>query len=131
MTRLAVLLVDDEQLILDSLRIQIRKALGEARCAIECATDVEEAWDVIEELVASEVRIVLIFSDWLMPGTRGDAFLGEVKNRYPKITRVLLTGQADSDVLRRVQDEGIVDKLLFKPWTQGDLLHTISLALPG
>ena len=31
--------------------------------------------EVIDELVGDSVEVLIIVSDWLMPGTRGDEFL--------------------------------------------------------
>ena len=126
---IAVLLVDDEQLVLQSLRNQYRRLIGDSDIAVECAGSVSEAWEVIEDLQEVGVQVVLVVSDWLMPSTRGDVFLADVQTRMPSIKRVLLTGQADHDVLRRVVAHGIADLLIFKPWSELDLRDTLALVL--
>ena len=65
----------------------------------ETAEDVPEAWEVLEELEEMGAEVVIIVSDWLMPGVRGDEFLIEVRRKHPQIARVMLTGQADEDAL--------------------------------
>jgi len=127
MSKLVALLVDDEQLVLDSLRLQIRR-LGRDDLAIECANSAAEAWEVIEELQGEGALILVIISDWLMPATRGDAFLEGVKARFPRIRRVMLTGQADGEALQRVTQGGVVDMVLSKPWSDRDLEMALELA---
>lgn len=124
--RRALILVDDERVVLDSLRLQI----GRVRSTdfdIECADSVDEAWEVIAALHDEGVTVPLVMSDWLMPGTRGDAFLEQVRARLPDTHRVLLTGQADGEALRRVHEAGLVDRLLFKPWSEEDILDVVAL----
>jgi CheY-like chemotaxis protein len=124
--RAAVLLVDDERVVLESLRLQIRRMCGDG-LAIECAEGVAEAWEVLEELRNEGVSVVLVLSDWLMPVTRGDAFLEEVKLRFPQMKRVMLTGQADDQAVRRVREGGLADLLLLKPWSDQDLVAMMEL----
>ena len=124
-----VLLVDDEKMVLDSLKQQIRGLFGpDLEC--ETAENAEEAWEVLEELMAEdEGRVILVVSDWLMPRVKGDELLEKVRDRYPNISRVLLTGQADPEVLARLQSEGLLDALLFKPWQAETLEKTVASAL--
>ena len=129
-TRAAVLLVDDERVVLDSLRLQIRRMCGD-ELTIECAGGAAEAWEVLDELKGEGVTIVLVMSDWLMPVTRGDAFLEEVKLRFPETKRVMLTGQADEQAIRRVRERGLADLLLLKPWSSHDLVAMMRLISPG
>lgn len=125
----AVLLVDDERIVLDSLRLQIRRMREDL--VIECAGGVAEAWEVLEDLRDEDVTVLLVISDWLMPVTRGDAFLEEVKARFPEIKRVMLTGQADNDALARVRGAGLADAVLFKPWSDQDVLAMMALVSSG
>ena len=128
MSTAVALLVDDEKTVLDALRRQLRDLGGRAvRC--ETAEHVEEAREVLEELQLDDEPIILVVSDWLMPGTRGDAFLAEVRARFPSVIRVMLTGQADLEALRRVESEGIAHLLLTKPWQLSDIERALALAL--
>jgi CheY-like chemotaxis protein len=126
----AILLVDDEKVVLDSLSGQLSQLYG-SRYVYEQAENVAEAWEVIEELHDGGTRILVIVSDWLMPGTRGDDFLVEVRRRHPDIRTVLLTGQADDAAIRRVHEEAQVERVLFKPWSVDDLRETVERALAG
>lgn len=142
MSETTVLLVDDDRTILQALREQLRALFG-SRLACETAESAEEAWEVLAELQeggglgpepqaergVGETRVILIVSDWLMPEVKGDVFLGEVRERYPGIVRVMLTGQADASVLEKVRSQGIVHALMFKPWTRAELEDAVRMAL--
>ncbi|HRG98549.1 MAG TPA: response regulator [Polyangiaceae bacterium] len=124
----SIVLVDDERIIVDSLRLQIRRLRGELE--VECAGSVSEAWELLEELHADGSTVLVVISDWLMPVTRGDAFLDELKSKFPGIKRVLLTGQADEEALRRVRDRDLVDLMLHKPWSEQDIRDVMALVPP-
>ena len=73
----AIICVDDEVTILESLKEQLKRTFGD-RYIYEVAESADEAWEIIEELKADNINIILIVSDWLMPKTKGDEFLIEV-----------------------------------------------------
>ncbi len=123
-----VLLVDDEKTVLDALRRQV-VALGGRRLRCETAEHVDEAWEVLQELTEFEEHVILVVSDWLMPGTRGDAFLADVRFRHPDVVRVMLTGQADPSALERVVREQLAHLVLSKPWRESDVQAALALAL--
>ncbi len=128
MSRQAILCVDDEPLILQSLRDQLENHLGD-QYHYEFAESADEAFEVIDELHDSEFHILLIVSDWLMPGMKGDEFLIQVHRRFPDILLIMLTGQADDDAIARTREEARLDACLRKPWTEQELIQTLSLGL--
>jgi CheY-like chemotaxis protein len=124
----AILCVDDEPIVLKSLRDQISRNFGH-KYACEIASSVDEAWEVIEELYGEGVKVLLIVSDWLMPGVKGDEFLIEVHQKFPDIVTVLLTGQADEAAITRTRSEANLYACLSKPWSEQELLSTIEASL--
>lgn len=128
--RTVILLVDDEKTVLDSLSEQLARLYPEG-LECEAAESAEEAWDVLRELDTDEdVQVVVVVSDWLMPGERGDEFLAKVRTAYPRIGRIMLTGQADPDALERARTEAVAHRILFKPWRPEDLREAIRQAAP-
>lgn len=111
----AILIVDDEPLILMALRRELRAELG-AGYIYETAGDGEEGLEIVEDLVESGVRVVLVVSDWLMPGMKGDEFLLELRRRHPEIKTIMMTGQADETQIEKVRQAGALDAFFFKPW---------------
>ena len=127
MKRTVILLVDDEKTVLDSLSEQLRRLYPDG---VECevAESAEEAWEVLRELDDEEVEVLVVVSDWLMPGQRGDEFLAQVRSSYPRIGRIMLTGQADPTALDRARSGGAAHRILFKPWRPEDLRAAIAEA---
>lgn len=128
MTNSTILCVDDEVMILESLREQLQRHFGD-RYLYEVAEGPDEAWQLIQELYDEGIRILVIVSDWLMPGVKGDEFLIAVHKRYPDIVTVMLTGQADAAAVERVQTEANLYACLRKPWTEKELVQIIETAL--
>lgn len=124
----AILCVDDEAIILTSLKEQLRRRFGE-RYLYETASSAQEAWEVIDELCTEHIDILVIVSDWLMPGIKGDEFLAQVHRRYPKIVTVLLTGQADEASIERARREANLYACVHKPWRESELAQLIESAL--
>ncbi len=128
MSESAILCVDDEVVILDSLKEQLKRRFGDS-LIYEVAESAEEAWEVIEELQAEDIEIIVIVSDWLMPGTKGDEFLIQIHQRFPQLIKVMLTGQADKAAIERAKQEANLHACLYKPWTEEELSHIITSAL--
>jgi CheY-like chemotaxis protein len=130
MTKKAILFVDDEQLILQSLKAQIKKHFGD-RYLYEFAESGDEAWEVIEELHEDGRHILMIVSDWLMPNMRGDELLIQVHRKFPNIVNVMLTGQADEAAIARTRTHANLHCCLFKPWDEHELIETLKTGLEG
>lgn len=124
----AILCVDDDQIVLTSLRDQISRHFGNSYIC-EIANSATEAWEVIEELYQDEVIILLIITDWLMPEIRGDEFLIKVHQKFPLIRTIMLTGQADSEAIARTFQEAQLSACISKPWTEEELIETIKNSL--
>ena len=128
MSESAIICVDDEVVILDSLKEQLKRKFGD-RFIYEVAECAEEAWEVIEELQEDDIDIIVIVSDWLMPGTKGDEFLIQIHQRFPEVIKVMLTGQADETAIERARKEANLHACLYKPWTEEELSQIIVSAL--
>jgi CheY-like chemotaxis protein len=121
---LAILCVDDEQVILTSLTEQIRSHFGK-RFSYETALDGEEALEVLDELCDEGIKTIVIVSDWLMPGMKGDELLVQIHQRFPQTVKVMLTGQADSAAVERAKREANLYSYLQKPWSREELLQVL------
>ncbi|MGR3277421.1 response regulator [Acaryochloris sp. 'Moss Beach'] len=128
MANSAIICVDDESVVLRSLRDQISKYFGDQHTC-EIAESVEEAWEVIDELKEDDVEILIIISDWLMPGTKGDEFLIELNQKFPEIVTVLLSGQADQSAVDRIHQNMKLHAYVSKPWNEEDLMDVIKTGL--
>lgn len=124
MSKLAILCVDDEVTILNSLIRQMENAFGDSYL-YEIAENAEEGLEIIAEMQAEDIGIIVIVSDWLMPGMKGDEFLIEVHKKFPKVVKILLTGQADEAAIERVKKEADLHRYLRKPWQNQELIDCI------
>lgn len=120
----AILCVDDEKLILIALIQELKNSFG-TDYVYEKATDAYQAYKIIDDLVRDGIKIILIISDWLMPGIKGDEFLETVRSRHPGIQAVMITGQADSAVIERLLSTGCVTAVIEKPWDPQRLIEVV------
>ncbi|MDG2991913.1 response regulator [Candidatus Synechococcus calcipolaris G9] len=128
MAKPVILCVDDERVILESLRTQLKTAFGE-QYLYETAESADEAMELIDELQDDSADVIVIVSDWLMPKVRGDEFLIRVHKKFPKVVKVMLTGQADEAAIQRAVDEANLHRCLYKPWHSDELVETIKSGL--
>lgn len=128
MSKPIILCVDDEKVVLKSLKTQLKSAFGNTYI-YELAENPADALELIDEINDDDIPIILIVSDWLMPGMKGDEFLIRVHKKFPKIVKVMLTGQADEDAVKRAFDEADLHRCLHKPWSEEELIETIKTAL--
>lgn len=128
MSDIAILCVDDEAMVLDSLKEQLRRKFGDT-LLYETAESVLEAWEIIDDLVDDNVKIVIIVSDWLMPNIKGDEFLIDVHLKFPSAIKIMLTGQADKDAVDRTKKQANLFSYIQKPWHESDLMQTIQSGL--
>lgn len=128
MTEAAILCVDDETVILETLQEQISRYFGD-KFVYEAAESAEEALEILEELDEEGIKIVVIVSDWLMPGMRGDEFLFQVYQRFSDIKTIMLTGQADESAIERAKEEANLYSCIYKPWREEQLIKIITTAL--
>lgn len=127
-SRPTILCVDDEAMVVKSLRDQLRRGFAR-EIDIEIAESGEEGLEVLEDLFSDGISVPVVISDQLMPGMRGEAFLAEVHRRDPRILTVLLTGQATADAVGAAVNEAKLYRYIGKPWGERDLMLTLRSAL--
>ena len=124
MMEFAILCVDDEEIVLDSLKEQLRRYLpGDYR--IETAENGSEALEVLAELEDENVEVPIIISDQIMPGIKGDDLLATVHQLYPSALKIFLTGQAGLDAVGNAVNKANLYRYIAKPWDETDLHMTI------
>jgi CheY-like chemotaxis protein len=128
MSKPAILCVDDEVAVLESLEIELRQAFNE-HYFYEFAESAAEALEIIDELCEDDINILVIVSDWLMPGMKGDELLIKIHQKYPKIVTVMLTGQADKEAIERTKSQANLHAFLQKPWQNSELIEAIKSGL--
>ena len=127
MNKPVILCVDDEPDILNTLKMQLKNEFKNDYF-YELAESGDEALDLLKDF-QEEVQVIVVISDWLMPGIKGDELLIKVHQKYPKIIKVMLTGQADAAALQRAVKEADLYCCLYKPWKCKELIETIKSGL--
>jgi len=118
-TKANLLIVDDEANTLASLSRAFRLA-GHKVTVCDNATKALE--------LAKSQNFDLIFSDAVMPGKDGLAFLKELKSQEIATPTVMMSGQADIEMAVRATRLGALD-FLEKPISSDRLLLTVETAL--
>lgn len=110
-----VLIIDDEEMILSSLKRLLRQEF-----LVLTAASGEEGLAVMQH---EEVHIIL--SDQRMPGMSGVDFLSNVKGQFPDAIRLLLTGYADVESVIAAINSGNIYRYLVKPWNPEELISVM------
>ncbi len=127
LSNLAIICVDDEAVILDSLKDQLKRQYP--RCTIEMAESGEEALELLAELHLENSPVALVISDQIMPGMKGDQLLTEIHQKYPNVLKILLTGQASPEAVVNAVNQANLYRYIAKPWEEADLRLTVAEAL--
>jgi C4-dicarboxylate-specific signal transduction histidine kinase len=112
-----ILVVDDDFGVLKS----ISRFLHPYPFQVFTALDAAEGIEILRAIGNFQV----VISDYLMPVTNGDQFLGEVARRWPDARRVILSAYADQKILLAAINEGRVHRYITKPWDDLQLLIVI------
>jgi response regulator RpfG family c-di-GMP phosphodiesterase len=115
-----ILLVDDEESILNSLRRLLRGQPYE----VLLATSGEQALDIM-----AKQPVDLVMSDARMPNMDGATLLAHIHQRHPDTLRILLTGYADLTMIVKAINDGQIDRYISKPWHDEELLLTLRQSL--
>ncbi len=112
-----IVLVDDEEMVLTSLRSIL---------ALETDYNIQtflSAKEAMEYITNSDVDLVI--SDFLMPEMDGITFLAGVRDIKPEIPRIILTGYADKEnAIKAINEVGLY-QYIEKPWDNEDLMIII------
>ena len=122
--RKVILSVDDEKIVLDSLRSMFRRHFWR-EYELEFAESAEEAFEIIEEIESTGDSLFAIVSDWLMPKMKGDEFLQKVMENRENVRTIILSGQADDRAIQEAMAQTHLDYFISKPWDEEDLIEKI------
>ena len=123
-----IICVDDEQTILESLKIELESALGD-EYIIEMAQGGEEALEVLSFSIEDDYEVALVIADYIMPDMKGDELLKRIHAISPKTLKIMLTGQADVEAVGNAINYAKLYRYMAKPWQAEDLKLTVTEAL--
>jgi PAS domain S-box-containing protein len=119
-TQPRVLLVDDEALVLSSYARALRSLP---------ITVLTAATPALALAVLDRHAIDVVIADYRMPDMDGDAFLEQVRERWPDTVRLLNTGHADLRAVEEVVRRGGIFRMLTKPCEPEKLLTAVRDAI--
>lgn len=104
--RIGVLIVDDDVDVLNLVEHELKSDF-----------DVSKADSIIqafEQVKNNDIKIVL--SDERLGNESGAELLADIKEQYPDIVRILISGYTDSDAIMNAINKANVFKFIVKPW---------------
>lgn len=128
MGRDKILCVDDEELMVDALKIELVNNIS-SDIIIETATNAKEALLIVNESINQGDRFILVISDQKMPGMTGEVLLAELDKLIPQALKILLTGYTDLDAVQYAINNAGLFRYILKPWEQEDLILTVKQAI--
>ncbi len=115
----SILVVDDELRALESVQRILRPYFD-----VHIATDVDEA----RKLLALQ-WIQVLLCDQRMPNMSGVDFLSEVREEYPDVIRMIISGYSDPNDIIKAVNEGGIYQYICKPWQPDELISKIQNAI--
>lgn len=128
MKRSVILCVDDEPIVLKSIKAELKDAFGDAH-VIETTESGSEALKLYEELCEDGCEVPVVISDYLMPGIKGDELLIRIHEKNPRTLKIMLTGQATTDAVGNAINKAKLYRYISKPWDKYDLVLTVREAV--
>jgi thioredoxin reductase (NADPH) len=113
--RPAIVVVDDEPVVLAAVARDLRRGFGEGYRIVRTGSG-EEALEALRELVRRGEQVALLVADQRMPGLSGTDYLVRAREVVPTAKRVLLTAYADTEAAIQAINEVSLDYYLLKPW---------------
>ncbi|WP_415893682.1 HD domain-containing phosphohydrolase [Neptuniibacter sp. PT8_73] len=111
-----ILLVDDEQAVLNSLK----RLLRPLRCKVLTTVSPLEALEILREN-----PVDILVSDMRMPEMGGEEFLEKAAQEFPDIERIVISGYAEAQAAIDAINRGKISRFLLKPWEDSDVLKMV------
>lgn len=120
----AVLIVDDEFIILESLKIQLERILDKD-VIFELASSGEEANAIIDDLYINQINLLLVISDFNLDDCKGTDILSYCNGKFSNSKKIILSGQLDNKIIIHFKESNDLHDLFSKPWSFDDLRKSI------
>ena len=118
-----ILVVDDERIIRDGIRLTLEHQHFQVMMAVDGA-------DALTQFVAHRANISLVLTDLMMPVMNGVTLARALRAINPAVAIAVMSGMVEVDNARELVALGIPD-VLAKPFTTETLLETVHRRLTG
>lgn len=126
--RSVIICVDDEKVLLNVLAEQLEAWFG-TNYIIEKALSGAECLEIIDNCIARKRDVSVVISDYIMPVMKGDELLEKVKEKDPKIKKIMLTGYSSIEGIIHAINKAGLYRFISKPWDNKDLMLTLLEAI--
>jgi CheY-like chemotaxis protein len=123
--RYAVVCVDDDPIILQVLSFQLEKIIDKKCTLLEYFTDPVVALDSIDELMGMKIDVIFVIVDYQMPQMNGAQLVRAIKEKYPDMSCVMLSGQANSVQVTDLMRDKMLREFVVKPWEEKTLFSVL------
>ena len=122
-----ILFVDDEYYVLQTLKAILRRDFTEYRLLF--AQNGKDALELLIDCPAEELNQLIVFTDWLMPGLKGDELLLQIAEKYPQSINYLLSGMINREPAKDIFEKARIRQIIQKPWDNNELVNLIQESL--
>lgn len=112
-----VLFVDDENLLLEGIKRQLRR---------EFDLSVADGAETALALISEQGPFAVVVSDYNMPGMNGIDFLNTVYQKHPHTVLIMLTGRAELNLAVDALHKAHISRFLNKPCPKEILSETLN-----
>jgi FixJ family two-component response regulator len=122
--------VDDEVWITKALLFLLNSKLRGREYHVEAFNEPLEAAEIIDDNAEHGIDPLVFIVDFQMPGMRGDEFVRKMKRTYPQSKIIMLSGNSNVLLVSELEEEGLMDYYISKPWSRDEFLATLNNCLP-
>ncbi len=116
----SILIVDDEPNVIAA----VKRVFIEDPYQIYSAEGAQEGMEILKN---HPIKVVI--SDEKMPDISGAEFLAMVRQQFPDVTRIMLTGHASIDSAMKAINEGEIYRFFTKPWNGMEIRFAVKAAI--
>lgn len=124
-TSKVILIIDDEFIILESIKIQLSRFLDEDVHILEFASSGEEAFSIIQEYHSKKTMIDLIITDYHLDDMKGTDIIYYLHERFPLSKKYILTGESENNISPDEIKNIEIDGYISKPWEFEDFKNFV------
>lgn len=122
--------IDDDKFITSILKFQLVQSLSQEIFNVEILNDPRVIFETLNLHSKHGIDPIIMIVDFQMPHLRGDELIREVKSKYPEIKVIMLSGNSNAILVSDLEEEGLLDFYLMKPWDISELIDKLNRCLP-
>ncbi len=128
MSKVAIVCIDDEDTILNCLKMQLQRYYGD-EFILEFSSSGSEGLEIIDKLKSDGINDIVTICDLNLGNTTGDRVLSSIHARYPDIVKLLLSGFIPPEMINKLKSSINLDGYIYKPWDSQKLIEAVDSAI--